>query len=277
MPQYQMYFDTLEGEKKYQVDISDHEALEGVLRDIVGELHDKGHVMKGLSTGDLKVIWGGRDGKELDQSRTLPEQGVLPNDVLRVLVEIYEGGGGLREDRIEGEWRLLQRLAKLNPLQVQPLERRTTPLEEVFRVRLSRSPAIEALRGGKVVLRDNHTVRLSFPRFYPEVPIECHIEEPTFHPNINPVTVFVCLWEQTSRSHTVVQALARAQAMLAYRMVNLGEPHLMNREAARWYSEEAEADLLPLGWDELKVFEVRDGQLIWLEPGRGIAPRPRIV
>ena len=93
MPQYQVYFDTLEGEKRYDVDISEEESIEQVLRDVLVELSEKGHMMRGLSTGDLKVIWGGREGRELDLSRTLPEQGVRPNDVLRVLVEIYEGGG----------------------------------------------------------------------------------------------------------------------------------------------------------------------------------------
>ena len=83
MAQYQMYFDTLEGERNYKVDIGDDEIIEQVLRDILGDLSERGHVIKGLSTGDLKVVWGGLQGRELDLSRTLPEQGVKPNDVLR--------------------------------------------------------------------------------------------------------------------------------------------------------------------------------------------------
>src|SRR5262249_27333843 len=70
-----------------------------------------GHMVKGLS-----IVWGGLEGCELDLSRTLPEQRVHPNDVLRVLVEIYEGGArSLRADRLEREWRLLQRLALRQP------------------------------------------------------------------------------------------------------------------------------------------------------------------
>src|SRR5688572_23665509 len=135
MAQYQMYFDTLEGERKYNVDISDDEPIEVVLRDILGELSERGHMMKGLSTGDLKVVWGGLEGRELDLSRTLPEQGAHPNDVLRVLVEMYEGGArSLRADRIEREWRFLDRLARANTDYLEVLERTSTPAEEVFRV-----------------------------------------------------------------------------------------------------------------------------------------------
>src|SRR5437868_3390517 len=132
MAHYQVYFDTLEGERKYNVDFGDEERIEDVLRDIIGELAEKGHVMRGLSTGDLKVIWGGLEGRELDLARTLPEQGVHPNDVLRVLVEIYEGGGSLRRDRIEKEWTLLARLARLNPDFISSVDRRSQPDEETF-------------------------------------------------------------------------------------------------------------------------------------------------
>jgi hypothetical protein len=270
MPQYQVYFDTVEGEKKYNVDIGDDENLEGVLHDVLVELSERGHMMRGLSTGDLKVVWGGREGRELDLSRSLPEQGIQPNEVLRVLVEMYEGGAGsLRADRIEKEWRMLERFCSLNPDQLGVLERRSQPDEETFRVELSNSPGVAALDSDQPVLRDRHPFRFCYPRFYPEMPIECYVEAPLFHPNVKVETGFVCLWEQRSPRHSVIQAIARAQAIAAYRMVNLGGPHLMNREAADWYREKAvPGSLVPLSWDELKVFQVQDGQIAWLEPGR---------
>src|SRR5689334_22445383 len=161
MAQYQMLFDTLEGERKYNVDIGDDEAIEQVLRDILGELSERGHMMKGLSTGDLKVVWGGAEGRELDLSRTLREQGVQPNDVLRVLVEIYEGGGhSLRADRIEREWRLLERIAAANPDQVELVDRHASPVEEVFRVRLINSPGLLSAEDTHLETRDEHTIRL---------------------------------------------------------------------------------------------------------------------
>jgi ubiquitin-protein ligase len=277
MPQYQVYFDTLEGEKRYDVDISEDESLELVLRDVLGELSERGHVMKGLAVGDLKVIWGGREGRELDLSRTLPEQGVRPNDVLRVLVEIYEGGGGrLRSDRIEKEWTLLSRLHGANPGQVEVLGQRQSPVEDEFRVRLHQSPGVEVLRSGTMVIRDTHTVRLCFPRYYPDQPIECYVTEPFFHPNVKPETGFVCLWEQANLHDTVIQALARMQAIAAYRMVNVGAVHVMNHEAAGWYDRVARPQrLVPLTWEELKVYEVRDGLVEWLEPGRRLGGAPR--
>src|SRR5262245_15424674 len=135
MPQYQIYFDTLEGEKRYDVDIDDEEIIDLVLRGILAELHERGHKIAGASTGDLKVIWGGREGRELDLSRTLPEQGVRPNDVLRVLVESYVAGArSLRADRIDKEWTLLERLASANPGSVEILGRAPSGVEDVFHV-----------------------------------------------------------------------------------------------------------------------------------------------
>jgi ubiquitin-protein ligase len=279
MAQYQVYFDTLEGEKKYNVDFGDDEPLEVVLRDTIGELAERGHMMRGLSTGDLKVIWGGAaEGRELDLSRTLPEQGVRPNDVLRVLVEVYEGGArSLRADRIEKEWELLHRLQRLNPQHVEIVAREPSPSIEHFVVRLHRSPGISQVHGPRMAIRETHTLQLGFPRFYPEVPIECMVEERLFHPNIKPETGFVCLWDEADPRETVIQALARAQAMAAYRMVNMGGPHLMNHEAGDWYRDVAlSAGLVPLTWEELKVFEVRDGRLTWIEPGRKIAGGSRL-
>ena len=270
MAQYQVYFDTLEGERKYNVDFGDDERIADVLRDIIGELSEKGHMMRGLSTGDLKVIWGGRDGRELDLALTLGEQGVRPNDVLRVLVEIYEGGiRSLRADRIAKERELLGRLVALNPSSLEILDQSARPDEESVRVRLHDSPGLESASGTSLKLRHTHTFSLRFARFYPDVPIECYVEEPLFHPNVKPETGFVCLWNEANPRDTLVQALARAQAMAAYRMVNLGGPHQMNLAAAEWYTRVGQPKgLVPLTWSELRVYDIQRGRMVWLEPGR---------
>jgi ubiquitin-protein ligase len=273
MPQYQVYFDTLEGEKRYDVDIGDEESLEQVLRDVLVELSERGHIIRGLSTGDLKVIWGGREGRELDLSRPLAPQGVRPNDVLRVLVEIYEGGSkGLRADRLEREWVLLQRLAEANPRHLEICGRESAPAEDVFTVRLHDSPGIEAVRGDRLFARTDHELRLCFTRFYPEMPIDCYSTAPLFHPNVKPETGFVCLWEHANPHDTVIQAVARAQAIAAYRMVNTGAAHLMNKEAADWYQNVALPERkVPLTWDELAVYAVHEGQFVWIDPARRLA------
>ena len=79
MPKYQVYFDTVSGETRYNVDIDDNESLESVLDEILYELRERGGVLKG--DGEPQVIW---NGQALDFSAPVTEQGVRPNDVLRV-------------------------------------------------------------------------------------------------------------------------------------------------------------------------------------------------
>ncbi len=79
MPKYQVYFDTVSGETKYNVDIDEAETLNMVLEEILFDLRERGEVLKG--DGEPEVVW---NGGSLDFARPLPEQGVRGNDVLRV-------------------------------------------------------------------------------------------------------------------------------------------------------------------------------------------------
>jgi hypothetical protein len=79
MPKYQMYFDTISGESKYNVDIDEEEALDQVIEEILFDLRERGDILQG--EGEPQVLW---NGQFLDFSRSLPIQGVRPNDVLRV-------------------------------------------------------------------------------------------------------------------------------------------------------------------------------------------------
>ncbi len=79
MPKYQIYFDTIRGETKYNVDIDDQEVLDQVLHEILYDLRERGDVLQG--DGEPQVVWNGRT---LDFAAALPSQGVRPNDVLRV-------------------------------------------------------------------------------------------------------------------------------------------------------------------------------------------------
>jgi len=267
MARYQIYFDTSEGERKFNVDIDDSEIIDTVLRDILGELAERGLVLRGVSTGELRVIW---NGKELDLSRTLPEQHVMPNEVLRVLVESYTAGGGtVRLERIEREWSLLNQLRELNPNSLTLLGRKSRPTEETFLVQLSNSPGIQGIVEDKPSIREQHTLRLCFPRFYPDVPIECYVKEPLFHPNVRRDTGFICLWERFDLGDTAIQAMSRVQAMAAYRMMNLRSEHVMNNEAAHWYEHRGKpGGLVPLDGPEMTVFRLIAGRLEWLEPAR---------
>jgi hypothetical protein len=79
VPKYQVYFDTVSGETKFNVDIDEEENLNMVLEEILFDLRERGSMLKG--DGEPEVIW---DGKSLDFATPLPLQGVRTNDVLRV-------------------------------------------------------------------------------------------------------------------------------------------------------------------------------------------------
>src|SRR3712207_5219891 len=85
MPKYQMYFDTKDGWKLFNVEIDEDETLGEVMPNILFEIRDNGCVMEGQpeGSGDIYVTCDGRD---LDMTLTLPDQGVRSNDVLRVAV-----------------------------------------------------------------------------------------------------------------------------------------------------------------------------------------------
>lgn len=79
MPKFQMYFDTVRGETRYNVDIDEDETLTDVLEEILFDLRERGDVLAG--EGEPQVIW---NGQSLDFSIPLHQQGVRPNDVLRI-------------------------------------------------------------------------------------------------------------------------------------------------------------------------------------------------
>jgi len=81
MSKYQMYFDTITGETRYNVDIDDDEVLDVVLDEILFDLRERGDILKGQ--GNPQVKWSGQS---LDFAQPLPIQGVRPNDVLRVSI-----------------------------------------------------------------------------------------------------------------------------------------------------------------------------------------------
>ena len=86
MPKYQMYFDAVNGETHYNVEIDEDEALETVLSEILYELRERGDMLKG--EGEPQVVWNGR---ALDFGAPLPAQGVRPNDILRVSTMALNG------------------------------------------------------------------------------------------------------------------------------------------------------------------------------------------
>jgi outer membrane lipoprotein SlyB len=87
MPKYQIYFDTQDGEIHRTVTIDENEVLDALLGDILAEFEERdGYVLRGWreGLGNPTCRW---EGKELESSMTLPEQGVRPNDVIRVSIK----------------------------------------------------------------------------------------------------------------------------------------------------------------------------------------------
>ncbi|MDE1178249.1 MAG: hypothetical protein PW789_16870 [Edaphobacter sp.] len=86
MPKYQMLFDTVRAEQKFNVDIDEQETLDATLDEILFELRERGDYLKG--EGQPQVVW---NGASLDFSIPLPQQGVRGNDILRVSTIVLNG------------------------------------------------------------------------------------------------------------------------------------------------------------------------------------------
>lgn len=86
MPKYQMLFDTVRAEQKFNVDIDEQETLDSTLDEILFELRERGDYLKG--EGQPQVVW---NGLSLDFSIPLSEQGVRANDILRVSTIVLNG------------------------------------------------------------------------------------------------------------------------------------------------------------------------------------------
>ena len=86
MPKYQMLFDTIRAEQKFNVDIDEQETLDTTLDEILFELRERGDYLKG--EGHPQVVW---NGLSLDFAVPLPEQGVRGNDILRVSTIVLNG------------------------------------------------------------------------------------------------------------------------------------------------------------------------------------------
>lgn len=86
MPKYQILFDTVRAEQKFNVDIDEQETLDSTLDEILFELRERGDYLKG--EGQPQVVW---NSISLDFSIPLPQQGVRGNDILRVSTIVLNG------------------------------------------------------------------------------------------------------------------------------------------------------------------------------------------
>ncbi|MGH9450170.1 MAG: hypothetical protein ACRD11_06455 [Terriglobia bacterium] len=173
----------------------------------------------------------------------------------------------LRQRRVDNEAKILSVLAQANPDGLEILD--VSPGLGSFRICLGRTSGI-LRRSFPCLVAARHEAEISFPRFFPDAPIEMRLLAPVFHPNIDPVNGFVCLWDRFSCGDTVAEALRRLQQIIAWKLFNLEARHLMQPEAAEWSRHPDRP--LPLEFTPLTVPLELVPQAY---PGRGKTHRPR--
>jgi ubiquitin-protein ligase len=162
----------------------------------------------------------------------------------------------LRDRRIENEWILVQQLAEKNIGVLASHKWDKGPDGDRFHVRLEQTNGL-VHSGSTVSQSSSHEVVLLFPRFFPSVPIEAKLLVPVFHPNVEPATGFVCLWERFWSGDTTVHSVRRLQRIISWDMFNTESHQIMQREAVAWHQNGNHGLSLPLsfkainGWEEL--------------------------
>lgn len=141
----------------------------------------------------------------------------------------------IRERRVESEWQTLLQIASLNP-RVIAVEGRTADAGvDRFEIEVRRSGALIIAEGTPTGI-DTYNAIIEFPHFFPAVPMQVFLPRPLLHPNIQPDTGFVCLWDQTSPGDSIIDALLRLQSIVSWKMFNDSPDHLMQPEAFQLYS-----------------------------------------
>jgi len=167
----------------------------------------------------------------------------------------------LRQQRIENEWKLLERMAGANPRLLAIHE----PRPSDFLLTLHETPAVARI-DDQIQTFSDHEIRLSFARFFPAMPIEAYVTRAVFHPNVHPDTGFLCLWGRFSLRDTVVEALCQLQRVLTYSLLSESADHVMQPQALKWAEQQLAAGKLPLkytplakpiGWQDEREYRKR--------------------
>jgi hypothetical protein len=141
-----------------------------------------------------------------------------------------------------------------------------------LRITLCQTSAL-LMQANRFCIVNEHDVTFHFPRFFPAVPIEAYLKRAVFHPNVDPVNGFVCLWDRYSLGDTLIGAVSRVQQILTWKMLNLHAEHIMQPEAVKWYTGFRDSVCLPLSCRNLDFPEDLGGLEVYsFGPG---SDRPR--
>jgi ubiquitin-protein ligase len=148
---------------------------------------------------------------------------------------------GLRERRIRNEAAMLAELAALNGERLKVLSRGA----DEFQMALKTSAYLAgADQPGEWTL----TLRIVFAPYYPAVPIEVYVHPGVRHPNVHPVSGFICLWAKHSSGDTVIEALRQTQRVLSWQLFNEEADHRMQSWPENFKGLEFDPLLLPEGY-----------------------------
>jgi ubiquitin-protein ligase len=129
----------------------------------------------------------------------------------------------IRDHRMNTEWQLLEALADANRATVAAITRSQNEFHIVMRA----SPAW--IGDG---IETEHTLRYVYPRYYPSLPLECYFSRAISHINVDPMTGFVCLWQDYRPAQTIIDAILITRAIMACKVANWDPVHRMQRNTA---------------------------------------------
>jgi ubiquitin-protein ligase len=162
-----------------------------------------------------------------------------------------------RNRRMNAEWQLLQALVDANQLTFASIVR----LQDEFRVVMRESPAWVGKEDERRI-ETEHALRYVYPRYYPSLPLEGYFVRPVLHVNVDPLTGFVCLWQNYQPAQTIVDAILIMRAVMACKAANLDTAHRMQQVT---FINSTESCALPM--PSLTIPEVCRPRLLW--PGKG--------
>lgn len=174
--------------------------------------------------------------------------------------------GGVRARRLASEWEDLRDLASCNTDVIRVAGPVRDGESSVLTVTLCQTAGLVEGNDGELQRIEEHVADFHFPRFFPAVPIEAYLRRPVFHPNVDPVDGFVCLWNRFSPGDTIVHAIMQLQQIVTWRMWNGSADHTMQPRAAAWQVDGTPRYSIPLPCVLVRMPPEYDGVTIFRPP-----------